>query len=268
MPQDDPQLNQPSSPALSAFIAEMERFPVWTLADVAKIAIIAFVAIIFSGVLVIMIATGLPWFRGLPMKEVVTDARLATASQLLAYLITFWFVYRLIVRHYGIPFSEGSRWRWPRISWLVYIVGGVFLCISIQALEHVLPQPKHVPLEDLFRTPLAAWLLTIFGTFIGPPAEELFFRGLLFPALNRQMNLIWSVFLTALTFALLHGGQLAFGWAPLLGIFIVGVVLTIVRAKADSLASSVLVHMAYNAATFGIAIYATHGFQNLQKLTR
>jgi membrane protease YdiL (CAAX protease family) len=245
----------------------MERFPVWTLADVAKIAIIAFVAIIFSIVLVIMIATGLPWFRGMPMTDVVTDARLATVSQLLAYLITLWFVYRLIVRHYGIPFAEGIRWRWPRISWPVYISGGILLCVAIQALGHMLPQPKHVPLEDLFRTPLAAWLLTIFGTFIGPPAEELFFRGLLFPALDRTMNLFWSVFLTALPFALLHGGQLAFSWSPLLGIFIVGVVLTLVRARAESLAASVLVHMAYNATTFGMVIYATHGFQHLQKLT-
>jgi CAAX protease family protein len=267
VPQDDPQIQQPSSPALSAFIAEMERFPVWTLADVAKIAIIAFVAIIFSGVLVIMIATGLPWFRGMPMKDVVTDARLATASQFLAYLITFWFVYRLVVRHYGVPFAEGIRWRWPRISSPVYIVGGILLSVAIQALGHALPQPRHVPLEDLFRTPLAAWSLAVFGTFIGPPAEELFFRGLLFPALNRKLNLSWSVFLTALPFAFLHGAQLAFSWPPLLAIFIVGVVLTLVRAKADSLAASVLVHMAYNATTFGILIYVTQGFHNLQKLT-
>ncbi|HEU5402688.1 MAG TPA: CPBP family intramembrane glutamic endopeptidase [Terriglobales bacterium] len=266
MAQDDPQLTQSSSPALSAFIAEMERFPVWTLVDVGKIAIIAFVAIIFSGVLVIMIATGLPWFRGLPMDQIVSDARLATASQLLAYLITFWFVYRLIVRHYGVPFAEGVRWRWPRGSWPVYALGGLVLCLATQALEHVLPQPKHIPLTELFRNPLAAWLLTIFGIFIGPPAEELFFRGLLFPALFRKMNLSWSVLLTALPFALLHAAQLAFGWGPLLGILFVGVVLTLVRAKSDSLAGSLLVHMAYNAATFALVIYATHGFQHLEKI--
>ena len=266
MPQDDPQIAQPSSPALSAFIAEMERFPVWTFADVVKIAIIAFVAILFSGVLAIMIVTGLPWFHGMPMDKVVTDARLATGSQLLAYLITFWFVYRLIVRHYGIPFLEGVRWRWPGGKWPIYILAGLVLCLATQALERVLPQPKHIPLADLFRTPLAAWLLVIFGTFIGPPAEELFFRGLLFPSLARKMNLLWSVVLTALPFALLHAAQLAFGWGPLLGIFFVGVVLTLVRAKADSLAASILVHVAYNALTFGLVIYATQGFQHLERI--
>lgn len=266
MPQDDPQLTQPSSPALSAFIAEMERFPVWTLVDVAKIAGIAFAAILFSGILVIMIATGLPWFQGMPMDKVLTDARLATASQLLAYLITFWFVYRLIVRHYGAPFAEGVRWRWPRGTWPIYILGGVVLCVATQVLEHVLPQPKHIPLTDLFRTPLAAWLLVIFGTFIAPPAEELFFRGLLFPALARKIYLAGTVVLTALAFTALHAPQLAFGWGPLLGIFFVGVVLTLVRAKADSLSASILVHVAYNAATFGLLIYATHGFQAMEKL--
>ncbi len=246
----------------------MERFPVWTLADVAKIAGIAFVALMFSIILAIMIATGLPWFRGLPMNQVVTDARVVIASQLLAYLVTFWFVYRLIALHYGIPFAEGIRWRWPKNAWPVHILGGVLLCIAVQALEHVLPQPKHVPLEDLFRTPLTGWLLAVFGTFLGPPAEELFFRGLLFPALDRKMRLAWSVFLTALPFAALHASQLAFGWGPLLGIFIVGVVLTLVRAKANSLASSVLVHVAYNAATFGLVIWATSGFQHMGTTVR
>ncbi len=266
MPQDDPQLTQPTSPALTAFIAEMERFPVWTLGDVAKIAGIAFAAIFFSSILVIMIAIGLPWFRGMPMNQVVTDARLATGSQLLAYLITFWFVYRLIVQHYGIPFGEGVRWRWPCSTWPVYILGGALLCVVTQALEHLLPQPKHIPLTELFRTPLAAWLLAIFGTFVGPLAEELFFRGLLFPSLAKKMNLAGSVILTALPFALLHAAQLAFGWGPLLGIFFVGVVLTLVRAKADSLAASVLTHVAYNAATFGLVIYATQGFQHLERI--
>jgi membrane protease YdiL (CAAX protease family) len=266
VPQDEHQLTQSSSPALREFIAEMERFPVWTLGDVAKIAGIAFAAIFFSGILVVMIATGLPWFRGMPMNQVITDARLATGSQLLAYLITFWFVYRLIVQHYGVPFAEGVRWRWPRGSWPGYILVGVVLCVATQALEHLLPQPKHIPLTDLFRTPFAAWLLVIFGTFVGPPAEELFFRGLLFPSLSRKMGLVWSVILTALPFALLHAAQLAFGWGPLLGIFFVGVVLTLIRAKADSLAASLLVHVAYNATTFGLVIYATQGFQHLERI--
>lgn len=245
----------------------MNRFPVWTLTDVATIAGIAFLALLFSGILGVMVASALPWFRGQAMNSLLMDARLAGASQLLAYLITFWFVYRLIVRHYGIPFGEGIRWRWPNSSWPLYVLGGLVLCLLIQGLGHVLPQPRHVPLQDLFRTRLSAWILTVFGIFVGPPAEELFFRGLLFPALERKMNLAWSVLLTALAFTALHGFQLAFGWGPLVGIFIVGVVLTLVRVKADSLAACVVMHMAYNLATFGIVIYATQGYQHLEKIT-
>ncbi|MGE5109224.1 MAG: lysostaphin resistance A-like protein [Acidobacteriaceae bacterium] len=245
----------------------MNRFPVWTLTDVATIAGIAFLALLFSGILAVMVASALPWFRGQAMNSLLMDARLAGASQLLAYLITFWFVYRLIVRHYGIPFAEGIRWRWQNSSWPLYVLGGVVLCLLIQGLGHVLPQPRHVPLQDLFRTRLSAWILTVFGIFVGPPAEELFFRGLLFPALERKMNLAWSVLLTALAFTALHGFQLAFGWGPLVGIFIVGVVLTLVRFKADSLAACVVMHMAYNLVTFGIVIYATQGYRHLEKIT-
>jgi membrane protease YdiL (CAAX protease family) len=265
--QDDIHPSQSNSSAISALLAEVERFPVWTLADVGKIIGIAFLALFFSSILVLMVASGLPWFRGMPMSALLTDARLAAGSQLLAYLITFWFIYRLIVRHYGVGLAEGIRWRWPRTSWPTYVLAGLVLCFLVQGLGHFLPQPKHIPLQDLFRTRLAAWILTVFGVAIGPPAEELLFRGLLFPALERKLNFAWSVLLTTLAFTALHAMQLAFGWGLLLGIFIVGLVLTLVRAKADSLAASVLVHVAYNAGTFGLAIYATEGFRHLEKIT-
>jgi membrane protease YdiL (CAAX protease family) len=51
-------------------------------------------------------------------------------------------------------------------------------------------------------------------------------------------------------------------------IFLVGVVLTIVRAKTNSVAASVIIHMAYNA-TITIAMFAaTNGFRHLEKLNQ
>ena len=44
-----------------------------------------------------------------------------------------------------------------------------------------------------------------------------------------------------LLFALLHQGQLARAWAPLMLLFVVGIVLTTVRARYDSLAASWIV---------------------------
>src|SRR5690242_14221677 len=132
-----------------------------------------------------MIASGLPMFKATSLKDLTTNAVLAVVSQLLAYAATFWFVYRLIARHYSVPFAEGIHWRWPK-WWPGFLLGGVALSGLIQLLSKHLPIPKQLPIDEFFRTPLAAWSMAIFGVLFAPFAEELFFRGLLFPVLKRR----------------------------------------------------------------------------------
>jgi membrane protease YdiL (CAAX protease family) len=98
--------------------------------------------------------------------------------------------------------------------------------------------------------------------------EELFFRGFLYPVLARGIGIPLGIFLTAVGFALLHGAQLGFSWGPVLVIFLVGLVLTIVRARKNSVAAGVLIHMAYNG-TITVAMFAaTDGFRHLEKLSQ
>jgi membrane protease YdiL (CAAX protease family) len=75
-----------------------------------------------------------------------------------------------------------------------------------------------------------------------------------------------GVFLTALTFALIHGAQLMFSWGPVLVIFLVGFALTIVRAVTKSVAASLLVHIAYNATISLVMFVYTGGFRHLERL--
>jgi hypothetical protein len=51
-------------------------------------------------------------------------------------------------------------------------------------------------------------------------------------------------------------------------VFLVGVALTIVRARTKSVAASMLVHMAYNG-TLSLALFvASSGFRHLEKLNQ
>ena len=120
-------------------------------------------------------------------------------------------------------------------------------------------------------------MLAAFGIFIAPVVEELFFRGFIYPALERFFNRFLfpafdlafgsalSIIVTAAAFSLLHEGQLAHAWVPLLVLFSVGVVLTLVRARTNSVATCVLVHMGYNGVLFGMLFYFTDGFRHLEK---
>ena len=47
----------------------------------------------------------------------------------------------------------------------------------------LLPGPKDAPIDKIFRTPGAAWLLFAFGVTFAPFFEEMVFRGFLLPAL-------------------------------------------------------------------------------------
>jgi uncharacterized protein len=86
--------------------------------------------------------------------------------------------------------------------------------------------------------------------------------------LARGLGLPIAVFLTALAFALLHGAQLGFAWGPVLVIFLVGTVLTMVRAKKNSVAAGVILHMAYNGTITAAMFAATDGFRHLEKLNQ
>ena len=57
-------------------------------------------------------------------------------------------------------------------------------------------------------------------------------------------------------------------WGPVLIIFLVGSVLTIVRARMKSVGASFIVHSIYNGVPVIAAIITSHGFRHLEKLAQ
>jgi membrane protease YdiL (CAAX protease family) len=132
----------------------------------------------------------------------------------------------------------------------------------------LLPVPKEVPIDQFFRTSLAAWLMTSFGVLIAPFVEELFFRGMLFPALARRTGVLLAMIVTAAGFAIIHADQLGKNWALVLAIFGVGLAFTLIRYFSGSLAASVLSHMSYNGLIFALAFAQTGGFRHMERMAR
>ncbi len=112
----------------------------------------------------------------------------------------------------------------------------------------------------MLRTPFDAWLMSAFGVLIAPFAEEVLFRGLLFPALARRTGALLSLTVTSVLFGAIHAQQLAGAWVQIGCIVLVGVVLTAIRWRFHSLACSTLVHVGYNGALFVMLFVQTRGF--------
>lgn len=244
---------------------EIPRDPAWTALDLVRLVVLTIVALIAGVFAVVLIAR--VWIHPHSnIGDIVRIPLVAVAGQGLAYLLVFAYMYILVTRERRRPdFLNAIHWNWPS-SPAVYVLIGVVLSFALQILASRLPIPKNLPIDTFFSTPSEAWVLTIFGITLAPLMEELFFRGFLYPVLARGIGVTAAIFVTGFAFALLHGSQLMYSWGPVLVIFLVGIVLTMVRAFKNSVAASLIVHIAYNGTISALMFYATDGFRHLEKL--
>ncbi|MBZ5679937.1 MAG: CPBP family intramembrane metalloprotease [Acidobacteriia bacterium] len=189
---------------------------------------------------------------------------LALISQFLIDAAAVLYMFMLVEGKYHVRFWQAIRWNWPRSEWKLLSLG-VLLLFGLGVLENFLPMPTDTPFEKLLARPRDAYLLSIIAVSLGPLVEELFFRGFMYPVLERRIGVAWGIFLTALPFGLIHLPQYGWAWGAALVIFLVGVVCGAVRAATRSVAASFLVHVGYNGTQMLIAVVATHGFRHMPK---
>ncbi len=252
----------PSQPALNPWPLAPEPEPVFGLLEVFFVFFAALVALIFCSLLALEIAHHLPSLRRFHTIDLAADPRVLLPAQLVAYLLIFAALLRLFSRHLRVGFFRALAWRWPA-RWFRFLAGGALLGLAVQIASNYLPSPPELPIDQMLRTATDAWLITAFGIVIAPFAEEVFFRGMLFPALTRHTGVLVSTVVTSLLFGVIHSQQLAGAWVQVTCIMVVGCVLTVVRWRFHSLASSTLVHTGYNGVLFATLFLQTRGFTDL-----
>ncbi len=225
---------------------------------------------VFSITFFVIVTTYAAHFIFYPKIAVMDVAKVplvTVVAQLFAYLVVLIFMISVVEGHRGQRFWTAVRWNWPRNPW-IFVSGGVVLSIGLQVVAHLLPMPKELPIDRFFQTASEAWVLSIFGVTMAPLMEELFFRGFLYPVLARRWGLPVAVLLTSAGFGLIHAPQLGRAWGPVLVVFLVGVALTLTRAKTKSVASSMLVHIAYNGTLSMLLFAGSDGFRHLERLNQ
>jgi len=196
--------------------------------------------------------------------EVAQKPSLALLSELLTYAVVALFMILLIEGKYHTGFWKAIRWNWPGFAGASMLGIGV-LMLAFDILGRYLPMPKTTPFDQFFARPSDAYLTVVFAVTLGPLMEELFFRGFLYPVIASRMGAVWGIVLTALPFGLIHAFQYGYAWGAVLIVFLVGVVLTAVRAVTKSVASSFLAHVGYNGTLMVLAAWATDGFRHMEK---
>ena len=229
--------------------------------------VITGIVVLGFSIAALLIAHATPEYRTAPITELATNARVVIGAQAAAYPIVLLFMFVLVRSRSRERFGKAIHWNWPGVSAPGFFVMGTVVAVVVDGAARFLPIPKSLPMDKYFHDASSAYLMAAFGVTLAPLLEELFFRGLLYPLLRRAFGLTMAVVVTAAGFAAIHGTQLGYAWAPILSIFVVGVVFTVARARTNSVAASFLMHCGYNFSLFTLLWLASDHYRHLEKVT-
>lgn len=140
---------------------------------------------------------------------------------------------------------------------LVVCIGHLWsTAIDLSGLEHVFPgyaESAAGAFEG--QNPL---LLIAATVLVGPAAEELIFRGMIYRRAENYFRTGWAVGISSALFGIYHGNVIQFLYAAVLGIL-----LAVIYEKSRTLLAPVLAHMAVNL----WAIYSGDCIRGLSSLT-
>lgn len=234
-------------------------------------ALFILLAVIGASIVLFIVATGIyaaaHHGQSLNPKAMETNVFFLLPVQFAIYAAVLGFMALLIWARHRRPLFEALYWNKPDRKLATYAVfTGVGLSVVSLLGGALLNRwiPKSLPMAEFFKDRPSALLLAAFAVLVAPFMEELFFRGVLYPALARWTGPVISVLITSLAFTALHGSQLGYSWAALTPIFIVGATLTIMRAVKKSVATCVLTHMTYNFVLMIETYIASNGFRDMK----
>ncbi len=304
-PEPSPAPEQPQPPDMQIPDAPVELFQSWSepepvppsrIPHLGHLALLAaFLLFGFACMsILILIAAYFHFDNVNTLDSIKANVDYILGSETVLYLVTLalsFFIFPLV---WNKSFLAGIHWRGATALRLFrQLIAVAMVCIILAVTDDkLMPGPPNAPIDDMFRSPGAAWLMFGFGITFAPFFEETAFRGFLLPSLATAWDWVvekctgrparpldanghpqWSVsamvaasIATSVPFALLHAQQTGWSEGPFLLLMSVSLILCAVRIKTRSLASSTLVHVCYNFILFSIALISSGGFRHLDKM--
>lgn len=223
-----------------------EIYPRWNGFDVLWISLASGVIIFLSSVVIL-----LGHSRGFslsPLDKGPTIVHSLLLGLLEAFALTI-SVYLLGMRRHGyqwmaIGFRGISRRWWMGaifISIIAIPLTGMVSLIVLLLLGLPLKNPQLDYLLPKDFSTLGGMALTILGSTVIPFAEELYFRGVLYPWMRQHMGIWLSALLSGLIFGIAH-----FDYAVGSAAFMLGVILALAYEYSESLWTPFIIHAIHN----------------------
>ena len=145
------------------------------------------------------------------------------------------------------PVAAGLRNYLMAFPWLFLLVA-----LTVKATQWFHWTPPVEPIQELvFQEQRGAvlGLVLVLACVIGPVAEELFFRGVLYPAIRTRTSRLAATLLSGAAFSLVHTNVVGF-----LPIMALGCLLAYLYESTGSLASPLAVHIVHNSLLMSLAL--------------
>ena len=99
------------------------------------------------------------------------------------------------------------------------------------------------------------WQMLIFGVILAPVLEELLFRKDMMSLLLKRFSMPWTIGLSALLFAMIHG----YNMEGFVSCLLAGILFAVLMARTGSLLACITAHMLCNFESFGYKLLEQHG---------
>lgn len=221
-------------------------FPPWGISEILFIFLMTyFVGFLFdtSGVFLLKKVKS---FHSFQYSELFVSLVAVFSQTVVLALLVIYFVrikHRVSFTCFGLERADLGK------GLIVGVVGGfgIFLTVSLVMFLITLLLPVLTEPQPFARIVLGArsWLQLVFpllvGGFFAPFAEELYFRGFVYPVFRSRYGVLPAILISSCFFSALHLDLIRF-----LPLFLGGVFLALIYERTGSLLPSVIAHSTWN----------------------
>lgn len=212
---------------------------VWLLAVIIAIALLIF---LFTGIVQLSMAAIAPAIGVTLSESTLLGASGTIGSGLAAVIIWLIIRYSKRLSFYHCPQSASTRWT------IVYILFILAVCrIVVPGIWAYASYILGVKVQPIGNAPVGSlWEMILFSVILSPIFEELLFRKDLFSLLKIRFSLLWTIGLSAILFAAIHGYSLE-GFVSCL---IAGILFAILMARTGKVLPCIIAHILCNLESF------------------
>jgi membrane protease YdiL (CAAX protease family) len=171
-------------------------------------------------------------------------------STVFAHLIIVLFCWAVVTNLKKQPFLASLGWHWGGRSVLYWVLVSIGIVIGIMALgvllSKLIPEKESDFAKMLKASQSVRVAVALLASFSAPFVEEMVYRGVLYSGLRKRLGQATTVILVMLLFAGVHVPQYWGAWPSIIGLAVLSLILTVVRAKTKSILPCVTIHFIHN----------------------